>query len=245
MMGRTHQVIGLAATTGLYLLISPDTPILSTDFAAALALTALASVLPDIDANDNNLGDPAARRMLGIGNNQSKQNISRAATRLRRTKKAGPFITNLLNLLATLLWGLLVFLINIPMQLIGHRGLTHWALTWLLLTCLVLLIAALSAPHLPLQAPYLIAFSFSLGYGSHLAADMMTKSGLPILAPYCRKRYRLLPKRLALTTGSFIENIIFVLLVLLLVVMLTHYHTVTTAAALTTLTLAPYAAGTG
>jgi membrane-bound metal-dependent hydrolase YbcI (DUF457 family) len=231
MMGRTHQVIGLTATTGLYLLTAEPIHILSTDFAAALAVTALASVLPDIDATDNKRGDPAARRMLGIGNNQSKRNIDRAAAKVMRSKKQGKIVTNLLHLLAALLWGLLVLAINFPMRLLGHRGLTHWGVTWLALTGLILLATAVTAPYLPLQSPYLAAWSFGLGYGSHLAADMLTKSGLPVLAPLSRQRYRLLPRSVALTTGSFSESILFLLLCLLLVAILARYYAISAAAA--------------
>lgn len=45
------------------------------------------------------------------------------------------------------------------------------------------------------------------GYLSHLAADALTKSGIPLLWPSERK-YRLLPRRLAITTGKRAESLI-------------------------------------
>lgn len=226
MMGRTHQVIGLATTTSLYLIASP-VPAVSADFAAALAVTTLASVLPDIDATASGRGDPIARRMLGIGNNQSRRNVERAVTNLARSGAAS-LIPNLLYLVWTLLWGAVVAAFNTLMKIVGHRGLTHWAITWLCLTALLLIPAIVFGPYVPyLQSPPLLALAFSLAYASHLASDMMTKSGLKVLSPFSDKTYHLLPKRWTITTGSFTESVLFAGISALLIAMLALYYRLT------------------
>lgn len=46
------------------------------------------------------------------------------------------------------------------------------------------------------------------GYGSHLIADMVTLSGLPILWPLYGEPLHLLPRGLRITTGGCIEWLI-------------------------------------
>jgi len=61
-----------------------------------------------------------------------------------------------------------------------------------------------------------------LGYGSHLAGDACTKSGIPLLYPDPR-RLHLLPRPLRLTTGSQAEDALLPLLaVSVLVLLLSH-----------------------
>jgi inner membrane protein len=79
-----------------------------------------------------------------------------------------------------------------------HRGLTHSFLLWLVITGVGVLAAA------PLQFPVLFALALSVGYGSHILADMMTQRGLPLLYPWGRTFY-LLPKWFRVTTGSWSE----------------------------------------
>ena len=67
-----------------------------------------------------------------------------------------------------------------------------------------------------------VALALWLGYASHLAADALTRSGIPWLYPNHR-RFHLLPPRLRLTTGSQAEEVVFVLLSLsALLLMLRH-----------------------
>ena len=79
---------------------------------------------------------------------------------------------------------------------LGHRGATHSLLGWLVFAILTFLLA-LWQPTLWL--------ALVLGYGSHLAADACTKSGIPLLHPR-KTRYHLLPRSLRLTTGSLAEE---------------------------------------
>lgn len=221
MMGRTHQVIGATLTTGLYL--TSTVPIVSADFVAALAISLLASVLPDIDATNSDRGDPTARRMLGIGNRQADRNITRASQSIMRSKGISGFVINIIYWLFTILWRGVVFGINSCMKLLGHRGLTHWGITWLAVTAIASLLAAALSSIAPVQSTYLIALAFSLSYGSHLAGDMATKSGLTIFAPFSQKRYHVIPKHLTLTTGSFAESILFVMVCLVWLSMMAVY----------------------
>ncbi len=63
---------------------------------------------------------------------------------------------------------------------------------------------------------WLPAAAMSLGYASHLLGDACTKSGIPLLYPK-RQKWHLLPKRWRVTTGSGIEEVLFVLFVLFVV----------------------------
>ncbi len=92
----------------------------------------------------------------------------------------------------------------------GHRGALHSFLGWGIAS--VGFIALSAIPFWNIAA----SFALSLGYLSHLAADASTKTGIPFLYPR-RTRYRLLPKPLCFSTGSFAEEVLFTLLLLLFV----------------------------
>jgi inner membrane protein len=81
-----------------------------------------------------------------------------------------------------------------PFWGLRHRGLTHSILACL---GLMLLLAWL-------RLPVWGAAAMMLGYGSHLFADMLTKSGVQLLWPI-RWRVQLLPEPLAIRTGSLVE----------------------------------------
>lgn len=87
-----------------------------------------------------------------------------------------------------------------------HRGITH---------TLIALVAVAAAAYMLLPLPY--AVGAAGGYLSHLLADMMTVSGLPILWPYKRESLHLLPKRLRLTTNTLPEHLLAGLLMVFLV----------------------------
>jgi inner membrane protein len=88
-------------------------------------------------------------------------------------------------------------------RVLGHRGLLHSLLGLGLTSVLLLPLALVTNPAVPL--------ALSLGYASHLATDACTKSGIPLLYPR-RQRYHLLPRPLRLTTGSAAEEAVFALL---------------------------------
>lgn len=87
-----------------------------------------------------------------------------------------------------------------------HRGITH---------TLIALVAITAAAFMLLPLPY--AIGAASGYLSHLLADMVTVSGLPVFWPYKRESMHILPKRLRLTTNTLPEHLLALLLMLFLV----------------------------
>ena len=79
----------------------------------------------------------------------------------------------------------------------GHRALTHTLLAWLIVTFWAGLYFRGNG----------FAVAVSIGYLSHLIADMLTPQGVPLLWPVYRKRVRLLPAAFAIRTGSAIETL--------------------------------------
>ena len=201
MMGRTHQLIGISATT-LALLAVGITPG-AGGFVASLAVGWAASLLPDIDS-ESGYADPLLRRQLGIGNNQTRQELRAAHRHFRRRWRLGSFI-DLVD--AILRRGLAVAASGVA-RLLPHRGVTHSLLACLLLTGGLALLLA----ELPAWSIRGLPFAFFVGYMSHLAADGMTQRGIPLLLPLTRRRFHLLPRPLRMTTGSAFEQTLFRLL---------------------------------
>lgn len=94
---------------------------------------------------------------------------------------------------------------------LGHRGATH--------SLLGLFVAAVLLLPVAFFWGWLFWLALLLGYGSHLAADACTKSGIPLMHPR-RKRYHLLPLPYRLTTGSFAEETLTPLIALLVFILL-------------------------
>ncbi len=95
----------------------------------------------------------------------------------------------------------------------GHRGALHSVLGWAVVSSgftLLILFPLWSAAG---------SVALSLGYLSHLLADACTKTGIPFLYPR-RQRYRLLPRPLRISTGSFAEEVLFIILLTLLLSLL-------------------------
>lgn len=78
-----------------------------------------------------------------------------------------------------------------------HRGITH-TLAALLIVSMVAFVVA----------PARLVIPIALGYGSHLIADGITKSGIPLFLPLSEDDFHLLPRRLRITTGGPIEQVI-------------------------------------
>lgn len=202
MMGRTHQLIGISSTA-LALLAAGIVPG-SGGFAASLAVGWLASLLPDIDASEGSRADPLLRRQLGVGDNQTRQEVRLARRQFRRRWR----LETLIDLLDAYLRRGLAFIATALARLLPHRGITHSLLTCLLLTGgLALLLAAL--PAWPTRG---LPLAFLVGYVSHLVADGVTKTGVPLLLPLMRQRFHLLPRPLRITTGGAFEQALFRLL---------------------------------
>ncbi len=86
----------------------------------------------------------------------------------------------------------------------GHRALTHTLVAWLIVSLPVLAALAVGAGQG-------IALAFSVGYLSHVMADALTVSGVPLWWPVSERRVHALPRPLRFTTGSVIEYMIVVL----------------------------------
>lgn len=86
-----------------------------------------------------------------------------------------------------------------------HRGITH---------TLIALVAVAAAAYMLLPLPY--AIGAAGGYLSHLLADMVTVSGLPVFWPYKRESLHIMPKRLRITTNTLPEHLLALVLMLFL-----------------------------
>lgn len=97
-----------------------------------------------------------------------------------------------------------------------HRGLMHSFVGWgMAAFCATLLMPIIG------WAP---VFAFVLGYGSHLFADALTKSGILLFYPK-KEWFYVLPKALRFTTGSMAEEVLFASLApWTLLILLTALH---------------------
>lgn len=86
-----------------------------------------------------------------------------------------------------------------------HRGLTH---------TLIAIVAVGAAAFTAL--PPFIGEVVAMAYLSHILADMLTVSGLPIFWPYKKDSYHLMPKRFCMTTNTLPEHLISLGLVVLI-----------------------------
>lgn len=80
-----------------------------------------------------------------------------------------------------------------------HRNQTHSLLAWTLVTALGFYLLGRRSDSYGLPA----AYGLSWGYASHLAADMLTAQGIPLLAPFSKRRF-VLP----LVTNPAVESIL-------------------------------------
>ncbi len=108
-------------------------------------------------------------------------------------------------------------LLRLPVRLatlLPHRGPTHSVLACALATALTGVVAWLIHPDLALAA----SGGTAIGYGAHIAADACTPSGVPVWAPFSRRRRWLLPARARIPTGGLREYLSLALLGVLLFV---------------------------
>ncbi|UDG80699.1 Inner membrane protein YdjM [Candidatus Hartigia pinicola] len=103
--------------------------------------------------------------------------------------------------------GRLLRILSLPISKIcGHRGFTHSLVAWLML----LIFCYQWLPNIWL-IPNDLTQAFLLGYISHLIADMLTLTGVPLLWPLLfRFRLPLLPKKTNQRTERFIAIIFIV-----------------------------------
>ncbi len=169
----------VAATLGLGLSLALQSP--GNGWLVGTALAGLGGLLPDIDEPKSTIGHSPRILARGATNKSRRGSLFRVLTRV-----LGELLTGLVQALATVI-----------RELTGHRGATHW-----LLAALIVALPAIAflGPHAGL---YLGA-----GYLSHLALDMLTRSGIPLLGPFSKRRLHLLPKPLRVRTGGPLDHFI-------------------------------------
>lgn len=205
MMGTTHKAIGLVTGVAvtLYGIKNFGEPL----FALAGLTASLGAILPDIDHNSTN-----------IGKNRKKV-VSFTSAMIKIAAIVSVFAIGLicvlnedyksLSILLVSVLAVSLFIVCMSKSKTGaklakfskkHRGIMHTLLVPFLLTIPLFFVKEyyISAPIIGLIA----------GYVSHLAADMFTVSGIPILFPLTMHNISLLPIR----TGTIGEYIIAFLL---------------------------------
>ncbi len=187
MRGHSHIIAGLAAALAL----NQVQPYLSVRDGPALALAAgacvLGALLPDVDSATSTIRNATG---TGARPDWTARRVLRAVG-LRRGLVFWFFYGVLLAVFSLL--GLFTWL-AVRTIAGGHRGRTH--------TLLALALLGAGAWYLGLP-PW--ALAFLAGYASHLIADSLTRSGIPILWPITPWRFHLLPFGIRITTGSWLE----------------------------------------
>ncbi len=100
--------------------------------------------------------------------------------------------------------GALGWVARLPLRLLialPHRGVTHSLLACAAAGFAAMLLVALVDPALVLAA----GGGMAIGYGTHIAGDACTPSGVAALAPVSRRRFWLLPRAVRIPTGSLRE----------------------------------------
>lgn len=194
-MGRSHALSGVVAGAAatLFLHASP------ARLAVAVAVTAGAAVLPDIDHPD-----ASAARSFGFvtrafawliehisgGHRHGTHSLAGIAAFTAATAAADAFRRTLPGEVVLGLLVVLVIASALRALKIGGHGADLLA---------VAATAALLWRGFDLAAlPWMIA----LGTATHIAGDMLTDEGVPLFWPLSRKHLRLLPEPLAFTTGT-------------------------------------------
>ena len=183
MEGKAHMAIGAALGAALAQPYTQATPYewLIVPLAAFTAF--MAAGLPDVLDSEHASG----RDPVGL----SWSSIQRDARKARRKS----IFENLLLLPRALV----ALVVDLVAKIIPHRGPTHWLVTWLGLSALAVTGAAL------LHWPLLLAYAFGAGYLSHLLADALTVSGVPLLWPFSDRKIHLLPGLLRFRFNSPVQ----------------------------------------
>src|SRR4051812_41625176 len=100
-----------------------------------------------------------------------------------------------------------------PLALLPHRGITHSACACVLASAAAGALVSVAAPDVSAVA----AVGVAVGYGTHIAADACTPSGVALWAPLSRRRWWLFPSHARIPTGSLREYALAALLAALLV----------------------------
>ncbi|QCX34464.1 metal-dependent hydrolase [Caloramator sp. E03] len=180
MTGKTHVGIGVMST----IILSQYIPIDLT--VSALGISAVASLLPDID------------HPKGIINKYLLPFRSKGA-KIAFYFALGIFVILINNFYFSYsyLTALGVFFVFIGVS--NHRNGTTHSLTGFLCFLFTLGYIATKLKYKNFIIP------FSIGYLSHLSADMFTSRGIPLFYPFVKKKIKM---PLTITVGSFWGNLI-------------------------------------
>lgn len=169
---------------------------------SVLVVGLVASVLPDIDAQQSVL--QTSIHQFG------KTPFSDAVVSWRSRRSLGGGLLHAgLSIGELGVRAFLLAVIEIFKLFVRHRSVTHSVFVWLGLSGLLGFLLWW------LEHSLVIAIAFFLGYGLHLVADGLTMMGVEYLWPVKKRRYRLLPEKFRLRTGSGIEVALVVCVVLL------------------------------
>jgi len=198
-LGHTHALSGLVAGTAVGLYSSHLSP---AHLALFAGLTAGAAVLPDIDHPDSSLA-----HSFGFLTKSFAWVIGRISGGHRHLTHAILGVAGF-TVLASLAVrhrqdaagkiGLAVFLALViasglyAMQVHGHGA-------------DVLAVAGAVALTVSGTGLSMVALAVGVGCATHVAGDMLTYDGCPLLYPFSGYRFRLLPWPLAFTTGTWPE----------------------------------------
>ncbi|MFT5195301.1 MAG: membrane-bound metal-dependent hydrolase YbcI (DUF457 family) [Candidatus Promineifilaceae bacterium] len=190
MNGRSHAILGAAAST--LMLGIKDIDILDEPFVfiPALIIGVLASLLPDIDSGNN-----LFRKSLKVSSKQTLRDVQQTPLR----KPVTLFIAIVRFIIARIL--------DVMDEFLPHRGPTHFGVTALGVTWLVYWVCGAWG------FPDAIWFTFGAGYVSHLVGDAVTIRGVRFLAPFYNPSIHLVPKPLRIRVGTQAENVMLALLV--------------------------------
>jgi len=176
---RTHMAFGAASAAVLVgpvhdMLGGPPLPHPAITVPAALLLGSLAGLAPDLD-------EPNAA-------------LARGSWTPQTAPKLFKFLVSLFSLLFFRPLGLLL------RGVLGHRGGTH---SLLCATCATLLVGSTVNIFLGPQYDW-VTLSFLFGYLSHIFADSLNPSGVPLFWPFQskKKRWHSLPKALRVPTTT-------------------------------------------
>ena len=151
----------------------------------AVPVAVIAAGLPDVLDSQH----AAGREPMGLS-------WSSIRYTMRRHRKSG------VDVVLIPLRALGALVVDVVARIIPHRGLTHWLVTWFLLSALITEVSTLAGWGLA------IPLAFSLGYLSHLVADCLTFSGVPLLGPLSSRSFHLLPRGLRFRYDSPVQWLI-------------------------------------
>lgn len=180
MTWKTHMMGG--ALTGALFLENISTPFPNTQSIILMSAAAIAALLPDVDEKESKAG----KALPLISHSMAATNrVLRIRAHFAKGRKKRELYEKARN--------------------VGHRGILHYLITWIILTAIFISIYGASLFLAGEVYPSFILAACagaSIGYLSHLLLDMIS-GRIALLYPLCKRKIgiKLIPQ------GGFIENI--------------------------------------